>query len=103
MAAVSFAEIRKNQVLLGLIDRGNPEGRIPRIEWEAVESQLSFISLRIMRERPGTSPCCMDASWIQGRSRWWPAMVSGRLTYTSKRRVSSVRFTKGQKCRTRLV
>jgi len=28
--SVSFAEITKIRVLLGLIDRGNPEGRIPR-------------------------------------------------------------------------
>jgi len=41
--SVSFAEITKNRVLLGLIDRGNPEGRIPRNKWKAVESHLSFI------------------------------------------------------------
>jgi len=30
-----------------------------------VES-LSLICLRMVREKPGTSPCCMDAGWYQG-------------------------------------
>jgi len=58
---VSFAEITKNRVLLGLIYRGNPEGTIPRNKWKAVESNLSLICLRMVREMPGTSLCCMDA------------------------------------------
>jgi len=48
------------------IDRGNPEGRIPRNKWKAVESHLSLICLRMVREMPGTSPCCMDAGLYQG-------------------------------------
>jgi len=86
--SVSFAEITKNRVPLGLIDRGNPESRIPRNKWKAVESHLSLICLRMVWEKPGTSPCCMDA--------WWPATVSGRLTCTNMRRASSVRSTKGR-------
>jgi len=35
--SVSFAKITKNRVLLGLVDRGNPEGRIPRNKRKAVE------------------------------------------------------------------
>ncbi|XP_070068056.1 uncharacterized protein [Drosophila takahashii] len=64
--SVSFAEITKDRVLLGLIDRGNPENRIPKNKWKAVESQLSLICLRMVREKPGSSPCCMDAGWYQG-------------------------------------
>jgi len=64
--SVSFAEITKNRVLLGIIDRENPEGRIPRNKWKAVKSHLSLICLRMVREKPGTSPCCMDAGWYQG-------------------------------------
>jgi len=64
--SVSFAEITKNRVLLGLIDRGNPEGRIPRNKWKAVECILSLLCLRMVREKPGTSPCCMNAGWYQG-------------------------------------
>jgi len=45
---------------------GNPEGRIPRNKWKAVESQLSLICLRMARDKPGTSPCSMDAGWYQG-------------------------------------
>jgi len=33
--SVSFAEITKDQVLLGLTDNGNPEGRITRNKWKA--------------------------------------------------------------------
>jgi len=51
LPSVSFAEITTNRVLLGLIDKGNLEGR----------SHLSLICLRMVREKPGTSPCCMDA------------------------------------------
>ncbi|KAH8355370.1 hypothetical protein KR084_010305, partial [Drosophila pseudotakahashii] len=64
--SVSFAEITKDRVLLGLIDRGNPEGRIPRNKWKAVESHLSIICLRMIRENPCSPPCCMDAGWYQG-------------------------------------
>jgi len=65
--SVSFAEITKDRVLLGLIDWGNPEGRIPRNKWKAVESQLFHICLRMVREKPGSSPCCMYAVWYQDR------------------------------------
>ncbi|XP_044317755.1 uncharacterized protein LOC123038128 [Drosophila rhopaloa] len=64
--SVSFAEITKDRVLFGLIDRGNPENRIPRNKWKAVESKLSLICLRMVREKPGSAPCCMDAGWYQG-------------------------------------
>jgi len=46
--SISFAEITKDRVLLVLIDRGNPEGRIPRNMWKAVESLLSLICLRMV-------------------------------------------------------
>ncbi|XP_070067913.1 uncharacterized protein [Drosophila takahashii] len=64
--SVSFAEITKDRVLLGLIDKGNAEGRIPRNKWKAVESHLSIICLRMVRENPCSPPCCMDAGWYQG-------------------------------------
>jgi len=64
--SVSFAESTQDRVLLGLIDKGNPEGRIRRKKWKAVESHLSLICLRMVREKPGTSPCSMDAGWYQG-------------------------------------
>jgi len=64
--SVAFAEITMARVLLDLIDKGNPEGRIPRNKWKAVESYLSLICLRMVREKPDTSPCCMDAGWYQG-------------------------------------
>jgi len=48
--SVSFAEITKDRVLLGLIERGNPEDcRIPRNKWKSVESQLSLICQRMVR------------------------------------------------------
>jgi len=56
--SVSFAEITKNRVLLDLIDRGNPEGRIPRNKRKAVESHLFLICLRMVREKPGKVVAC---------------------------------------------
>jgi len=53
--SVSFAEITKDRILLGLNDKGNPEGRVPRNKWKTVESHLSLICLRMVREKPGTS------------------------------------------------
>jgi len=61
--SVSFAEITKDRVYLGLIDKGSPEGRIPRNKWKAVKSHPCLICLRMVLEKPGTSPCCMDAGW----------------------------------------
>jgi len=31
-----------------------------------VESHLFLICLRMVREKPGTSPFCMDAGWYRG-------------------------------------
>jgi len=50
--SVSFTEITKDRVLLGLIDKGNPDDRTPRNKWKAVDS---LICLRMVREQPGTA------------------------------------------------
>jgi len=66
--SVSFAGITKNRVLLGLITRAIRRAGFPGTSIKtAVESYLSLICLRIVREKPGTSHCCMDAGWYQGR------------------------------------
>jgi len=70
--SVSFVDITKDRVLLGLIDRGNPERRIPRNKGKAMESQLSLLCLRMVRETRGSSPCCIDGySTDSSQSRTW--------------------------------
>jgi len=77
-----FAEITKNRVLLVLIDKRNLEGRIPK--WKAVESHLALICLRMVREKPGTSTCCMDADWYQGSVKVLRQSAVGRLVQTGE-------------------
>jgi len=58
--SVSFAEVTKDQVLFGLIDRVNPEGWIPRNNWKAVESQPSLICHILPAYQPSS---CLLRSW----------------------------------------
>ncbi|XP_070854161.1 uncharacterized protein [Drosophila suzukii] len=50
----------------GLVDKGNPGGRIPRNQWKAVEEQLAVICMALLRDFPQPTPCCKDAGWFQG-------------------------------------
>jgi len=63
---LSFAEIARDKVLIGLVDKGNPGGRIPRNQWKAVEEQLAVICMALLRDFPQPTPCCKDAGWFQG-------------------------------------
>ncbi|XP_070854654.1 uncharacterized protein [Drosophila suzukii] len=63
---LSFAEIARDKVMIGLVDKGNPGGRIPRNQWKAVEEQLAVICMALLRDFPQPTPCCKDAGWFQG-------------------------------------
>jgi len=63
---LSFAQIARDKVLIGLVDKGNPGGRIPRNQWKAVEEQLAVICMALLRDFPQPTPCCKDAGWFQG-------------------------------------
>ncbi|KAM8702304.1 hypothetical protein ACLKA7_007646 [Drosophila subpalustris] len=40
----SFAQIAKERVLIGVLDRGNPDGRIPRSQWKVVSGNVKVIA-----------------------------------------------------------
>ncbi|KAM8701906.1 hypothetical protein ACLKA7_007700 [Drosophila subpalustris] len=46
----SFAQIAKERILIGVLDQGNADGRIPRNQWN----------------EPGPPPICKDVGWYQG-------------------------------------
>ncbi|XP_043063175.1 uncharacterized protein LOC122319639 [Drosophila yakuba] len=62
----SFAEIAKNRILLGVVDRNDPSGRIPRNKWKWVEAALATKCFEILAKEPGPPPVCKDVGWFQG-------------------------------------
>ncbi|KAL7725082.1 hypothetical protein ACLKA6_016155 [Drosophila palustris] len=62
----SFAQIAKDRILLGVLDRGNPDGRIPRNQWRWVESALAIQCFELLEKEPGPPPVCKDVGWYQG-------------------------------------
>ncbi|XP_043659641.1 uncharacterized protein LOC122624226 [Drosophila teissieri] len=62
----SFAEIAKNRILLGVVDRNDPSDRIPRNKWKWVEAALAIKCFEILAKEPGPPPVCKDVEWFQG-------------------------------------
>ncbi|KAL7726321.1 hypothetical protein ACLKA6_010227 [Drosophila palustris] len=62
----SFAQIAKDRILIGVLDRGNPDGRIPRNQWRWVESALAIQCFELLEKEPGPPPVCKDVGWYQG-------------------------------------
>ncbi|KAM8702144.1 hypothetical protein ACLKA7_005588 [Drosophila subpalustris] len=62
----SFAQIAKERILIGVLDRGNLEGGIPRSQWRWVESALAIHCFNLLEREPGPPPICKDVGWFQG-------------------------------------
>ncbi|KAL7723941.1 hypothetical protein ACLKA6_017952 [Drosophila palustris] len=62
----SFAQIARERILIGVLDRGNQDGRIPRNQWRWVESALATQCLQLLEKEPGPPPICKDVGWYQG-------------------------------------
>ncbi|KAL7724401.1 hypothetical protein ACLKA6_008748 [Drosophila palustris] len=62
----SFAQIAKDRILIGVLDRGNPDGRIPRNQWRWIESALAIQCFELLEKEPGPPPVCKDVGWYQG-------------------------------------
>ncbi|KAL7724218.1 hypothetical protein ACLKA6_020024 [Drosophila palustris] len=65
-AGKSFAQIARERILIGVLDRGNQDGRIPRNQWRWVESALATQCLQLLEKEPGPPPICKDVGWYQG-------------------------------------
>lgn len=65
----TFAEIARGRKLIGLIDNGSFEGKIPRNQWDWVQASLASVALEVLRENPGPPPSCTDAGWFQGNTK----------------------------------
>ncbi|KAL7725890.1 hypothetical protein ACLKA6_000657 [Drosophila palustris] len=61
----SFAQIARERILIGVLDRGNLEGGIPRNQWRWVESALATHCFNLLEKEPGP-PICKDVGWFQG-------------------------------------
>lgn len=64
--AISFAEVTRGKRLIAVIDRNDPEGRIPRDQWKYVVSAVTGVCMDVVNENPGDFPSCTDAGWYQG-------------------------------------
>ncbi|KAM8701603.1 hypothetical protein ACLKA7_005031, partial [Drosophila subpalustris] len=62
----SFAQIARERILIGVLDQGNQDGRIPRNQWRWVESALATQCLQLLEREPGPPPICRDMVWYQG-------------------------------------
>ncbi|KAL7723071.1 hypothetical protein ACLKA6_008393, partial [Drosophila palustris] len=62
----SFAQIARERILIGVLDRGNLEGGIPRNQWRWVESALATHCFNLLEKEPGPPPICKDVGWFQG-------------------------------------
>ncbi|TDG45931.1 hypothetical protein AWZ03_007651 [Drosophila navojoa] len=63
----SLADIAKNSILIGVLDRGNAEGRIPRRCWKWIEAALADKCFELLVESDsGPPPSCKDVGWYQG-------------------------------------
>lgn len=65
-ANISFAEITKGKRLIAVIDKNDPEGKIPREQWQWVNRAVSGVFLDVIKANPGTPPSCTNAGWYQG-------------------------------------
>ncbi|KAL7724109.1 hypothetical protein ACLKA6_019109 [Drosophila palustris] len=65
-AGKPFAQIARERILIGVLDRGNQDGRIPRNQWRWVESALATQCLQLLEKEPGPPPICKDVGWYQG-------------------------------------
>ncbi|KAL7723800.1 hypothetical protein ACLKA6_008701 [Drosophila palustris] len=62
----SFAQIAKERILIGVLDQGNADGRIPRNQWKWVETALATRCFEMLDSEPGPPPICKDVGWYQG-------------------------------------
>ncbi|KAL7725892.1 hypothetical protein ACLKA6_000659 [Drosophila palustris] len=62
----SFAQMAKERILIGVLDQGNPDGRIPRSQWKWVETALAVSCFEMLEKEPGPPPVCKDIGWYQG-------------------------------------
>ncbi|KAM8701479.1 hypothetical protein ACLKA7_005569, partial [Drosophila subpalustris] len=62
----SFAQIARERILIGVLNRGNLEGGIPRNQWRWVESALATHCFNLLEKEPGPPPICKDFGWFQG-------------------------------------
>ncbi|XP_054745921.1 uncharacterized protein LOC129250314 [Anastrepha obliqua] len=63
----TFAEVARNRIIVGVLDEGDPEGRIPRAQWKWVQAALTNVTLEVLLSNPGSPPSCTDAGWYQGQ------------------------------------
>ncbi|XP_054087727.1 uncharacterized protein LOC128922131 [Zeugodacus cucurbitae] len=63
----SFADVARNRVIIGVLDEGDPEGRIPRTQWKWVQAALANVALEVLLSNPGPPPSCTAAGWYQGQ------------------------------------
>lgn len=62
----SFAEVAKETRILGVLDEGNEDGKIPKHQWRWVQAALAKVAMEVLRDNPGPPPSCTDAGWFQG-------------------------------------
>nr|XP_036227312.1 uncharacterized protein LOC118682502 [Bactrocera oleae] len=65
--AKSFTEVARDRILIGVLDEGDPEGRIPRAQWKWVQAALTNVAVEVLLSNPGPPPSCTDAGWYQGQ------------------------------------
>lgn len=52
--------VAKSRILLGIIDRGNPDGKVPRDKWRWVKAALASKCFDLLFREPGPPLVCKD-------------------------------------------
>ncbi|SPP90109.1 Hypothetical predicted protein, partial [Drosophila guanche] len=61
--------IAKERTLIGVIDKGSADGRIPRNQWKWVETALADRCFELLDKDPGPPPVCKAMGWFQGNTK----------------------------------
>ncbi len=64
--AKSFADVARNRIIIGVLDEGDPEGKISRAQWKWMQVALTNVALEVLRNT-GTPLSCTDAGWYKGQ------------------------------------
>ena len=63
----SFADVVKDKIMLGLVDRGSANGFIQKSRWPGVRQALNANIVPFIREHKCAIPCTTEAGWYQGQ------------------------------------
>lgn len=63
----SYSQVAKDQLVMAILDRGNPDNSITPANWITVKRKIMGMVGRVLKDNPGPYPRCEEAGWYRGR------------------------------------